>query len=124
MYCSSYSMRFYFPKSMPSRSEPLCHFCWYCTKEGPIHKEYEPYFLEVWTSQVHNWATSLICRVEQKNFCMFEFPTFVLSTNLEQPMHSPTALTEHVSLNFAGLFMLDPVLALRPTPIPLINVIL
>ena len=24
-------------------------------------------------------------------------------------MHSPSALTEHVSLNFAGIFLLDPV---------------
>ena len=26
-----------------------------------------------------------------------------------QPMHSPSAITEHVSLNLAGFFLLDPV---------------
>ena len=40
---------------------------------------------------------------------MFEFPAFLLPTNREQPMHSPSALTEHVSLNLAGTFLLDPV---------------
>ena len=43
-------------------------------------------------------------RVEQLNFCMFEFLAFLLPTNLRQPMHSPSALTEHVSLNLAGTF--------------------
>ena len=57
--------------------------------------------------------------VEQKNSCMFEFPAFLLLTNLGQPLHSPSALTEHVSLNIAGTFPLDPVLnlkALRTSP--------
>ena len=40
---------------------------------------------------------------------MFECPAFLLPTNLGQPMHSPLALTEHVSLNLAGSFLLDPV---------------
>ena len=41
---------------------------------------------------------------------MFEFAAFLLPTNLGKPMHSPSALTEHVSLNLAGIFLLDPVL--------------
>ena len=40
---------------------------------------------------------------------MFEFPAFLLPTNLGLPMHSPLALMEHVSLNLARLFLLDPV---------------
>ena len=48
--------------------------------------------------------------VEQNNSCMFEIPAFLLPTNLGQPMHSPLALMEHVSLNLAGTFLLDPVL--------------
>ena len=40
---------------------------------------------------------------------MFECPAFLLPTNLWQPMHSPLALTEHVSLNLAGTFVFDPV---------------
>ena len=34
-------------------------------------------------------------------FVMFEFPALPLPTNLGQPMHSPSALTEHVLLNLA-----------------------
>ena len=40
---------------------------------------------------------------------VFEFPTFLPSTNLGLPMHGQSALTEHVSLNLAGIFLLDPV---------------
>ena len=41
---------------------------------------------------------------------MFEFPALMLPTNLGQPVHSPpAALTEHVSLNLAGTFLLDHV---------------
>ena len=29
-------------------------------------------------------------------------------------MHSPSALTEHVSLNLAGFFLLDPVISMLP----------
>ena len=47
--------------------------------------------------------------LEQKNSCMSEFLAFLLPTNLGQPMHSPLALMEHVSLNFSGTFLLDPV---------------
>ena len=36
-----------------------------------------------------------------KNSSMLEFAAFLLPTNLGQPMHSPSALTEHVSLNLA-----------------------
>ena len=32
---------------------------------------------------------------------MFEFPAFLLPTDLRKPVHSPSALTEHVSLNLA-----------------------
>ena len=39
--------------------------------------------------------------VVKKNSSMFEFAAFLLPTNLGQPMHSPSALTEHVSLNLA-----------------------
>ena len=39
--------------------------------------------------------------VVQKNSSMFEFAAFLLPTNLGQPMHSPSALTEHVALNLA-----------------------
>ena len=35
---------------------------------------------------------------------MFEFPTFLPPTNLGLLMHSPSALTEHVSLNLARFF--------------------
>ena len=49
------------------------------------------------------------CRVEQNNSYIFEFPAFMLPINLGQPIHSPLALTEHVSLNLAGAFLLDPV---------------
>ena len=40
----------------------------------------------------------------KKNSCMFEFPTFLSPTNLGRTMHSPSALTEHVSLNLARFF--------------------
>ena len=46
---------------------------------------------------------------EQKNSRMFKFPAFLLPTSVGQPMHSPSALTEQVSLNLAGTFLLDPV---------------
>ena len=35
---------------------------------------------------------------------MFELPAFTPPTNLGQPMHSQSALTEHVSLNLARFF--------------------
>ena len=38
---------------------------------------------------------------------MFEFPAFLPPTNLGLPMHSPSALTEHVSPNLARFFWLD-----------------
>ena len=40
---------------------------------------------------------------------MFKFPAFLLPANLGLPMHSLSALTEHVSLNLARFFLLDPV---------------
>ena len=41
------------------------------------------------------------CHVQHgaKNSCMFEIPAFLPPSNLGLPMHSPLALTEHVSLN-------------------------
>ena len=49
--------------------------------------------------------------VVQKNSSMFEFAAFLLPTNLGQPMHSPSALTEHVALNLAWFFLLYTVLS-------------
>ena len=46
--------------------------------------------------------------VVQKNSFMFEFPAFLPPINLELPMHSPSALTEHVSLNLARFFFARP----------------
>ena len=40
---------------------------------------------------------------------MFEFSAFLPPTNLGLPMPSPSALTEHVPLNLARFFVLDPV---------------
>ena len=37
----------------------------------------------------------------KENSCIYKFPTFLPPTNLWLPMHSPSALTEHVSLNIA-----------------------
>ena len=42
---------------------------------------------------------------------MFEFPAFLLPTNLGQPMHSPSAPREHVALNLAWFFLLYTVLS-------------
>ena len=39
---------------------------------------------------------------------MFEFSAFLPPTNLGLPMHSPSALTEHVSLNFTRFFFARP----------------
>ena len=50
---------------------------------------------------------------------MFEFTAFLLPTTIEQPMHSPPALTEHVSLNLAGTFLLDPIYATVTDKAPL-----
>ena len=44
-----------------------------------------------------------------KNSYMFEFPSFLPPTNLGLPMHSSSALTEHVTLNLARFILLDPV---------------
>ena len=40
---------------------------------------------------------------------MLEFPAFLPPTNLGLLMHSPSALTEHVSLNLARFYLLNPV---------------
>ena len=45
----------------------------------------------------------------QINSSMFVSPAFLPPTNLGLPMHSPSALTKHVSLNLARFFLLDPV---------------
>ena len=47
--------------------------------------------------------------VVQKNSSMFEFAAFLLPTNLGQLMHSPSALTEHVSLDLAWFFLVHAV---------------
>ena len=39
---------------------------------------------------------------------MLEFPAFLPPTNLRLPMHSPSALTKHVSLNLARFFFARP----------------
>lgn len=44
----------------------------------------------------------------KKNSCTFEFPAFLPPTNLGLPMHSPSALTEHVSLNLGRFFFARP----------------
>ena len=48
----------------------------------------------------HLWHYSVV----QKNSCMFEFAAFLPPTDLGLPMHSPSALTENVSLNLARFF--------------------
>ena len=47
--------------------------------------------------------------VQKKNSCLFTFPAYLPPTNLGQPMHSLSALTEHVSMNLAMFFSFDPV---------------
>ena len=56
------------------------------------------------------YTECLLYSMVQKISCMFEFPAFLPPTNLGLPMHSPSALTEHVSLNLARFFLLNPVL--------------
>ena len=54
-------------------------------------------------------SCDVLYRVVQKSSCMFEF-SHPLSAHLPgQPMHSPSALTERVSPNLEGFFLLDPV---------------
>ena len=48
-------------------------------------------------------------RVVQKKSCMFEYSRPLSAHWSRQPIHSPSALTEHVSSNLAGIFLLDPV---------------
>ena len=55
--------------------------------------------------------TSFNYSMVYKNCCMFEFPAFLPPTNLGLPMHSPSALKEHVSLNLACFFLLNPACA-------------
>ena len=40
---------------------------------------------------------------------LFEFATYLLPSNLEQPMHSQSALTELPSPNLAPFLLLGPV---------------
>ena len=56
-----------------------------------------------------SYSPACIYSVVQKISCMFKFPAFLPPTNLGLPMHSPSALTEHVSLNLARWFLLNPV---------------
>ena len=46
----------------------------------------------------------------QKNSCLLQFPPILLPTNLGLPLHSPSALTEHVSLNLARFYLLYSVI--------------
>ena len=58
------------------------------------------------------FGSSIQCRryeVLQRGAKLFEFPAFLLPTNLGPPMHSPTAMTELHSPNLAGTFMLHTV---------------
>ena len=50
----------------------------------------------------------LMYSVVQKNPCMFEFSASLPPTNLGLPMHSPSALTRHMSLNLAKFFFTRP----------------
>ena len=45
----------------------------------------------------------------QKKCPPFEFPGFLLPTNLIPPMHSQSALTEVPSLNLVPFILLNPV---------------
>ena len=47
------------------------------------------------------YALALVQSVQRgsKNSCVFEFPAFLPPTNPGLPMHSPSALTEHMSPN-------------------------
>ena len=49
----------------------------------------------------------------KEKFRHFESLAFLLPTNLGLPMHSPSALTEHVSLSLARFFLLDPAMYLE-----------
>ena len=61
-----------------------------------------------WGSPKSSWLYR--AGLEPKNSCLFEFPAFLLPTNFGQLIQSPSALTEHGSLNLAGILPLDPVL--------------
>ena len=58
-------------------------------------------------------------RAVQKNSCMFEFIAILLPTNLGQPMHSQSALTELQPLNLT-LFLLLHVSLHRITQNPIL----
>ena len=64
--------------------------------------------LSIWRRHPPTAPSSHLCRVVQKNSCMFEFPAFLLPTNLGQLTHCQSSLREHVSFNFKGAFLLDP----------------
>ena len=62
---------------------------------------------QILTSQFIIWYKGNnegVYSVVQKNSSMFELPACLLPTNQGQPMHSPSAMTEHVSLNLAWFF--------------------
>ena len=56
----------------------------------------------------HVHVCQLIYSVVQKNSCLFEFPAYLPPTNVGLPMHSQSALTEHVSLTLARIFFARP----------------
>ena len=53
----------------------------------------------------------------QKKGPLFEFPSFLLPTNLGQLVHSQSALTELPSPNFSPFILLDPLVKEVHTPI-------
>ena len=69
----------------------------------------ESIFNNLVISYISTKSKKYIYRPVQKKSPLFEFPAFLPPTNLGLPMHSPSALTEDVSLNLARFFLLDPV---------------
>ena len=61
----------------------------------------------VWVWLIYLTFPGMIYRVVQKNSIMFESSRPLSAQCPRQPMNSPSALTEHVSLNLAGIFLLD-----------------
>ena len=60
---------------------------------------------------IKNAAVTLMYRVMQKNSCMFESSRPLSAQWARQPMHSPSALTEHLSPNLARVFFARPCIA-------------
>ena len=87
-------------------------------------------FLHVWTfppfaafraekksSYMLWWILFLLLLITSASTCLLHSHNlvqrlFLSSVQPRQPMHSPSVLTEHVSLNFAGTSLLNPVVAI------------